>query len=150
MLSLELGPLEKHLISDFLLSKVSLCQSNLFIISKTGSHVAQVKMTLNSWSSCFYFPSVGITGMHHHTQMTLNFWFSCFYIPSVGITACPPHTATTVGIFHDNQVRDEEYIFYELSTHRAASITVLRYFCNQISNHVRSVCYSIGGESNFS
>lgn len=54
-----------------------------FFFSKTGSQVAQAglelsiqtKMTLKSWSFCFYLPFPGITGMCHYSKL-LNFNFS--------------------------------------------------------------------------
>lgn len=122
--NLNLGPLEENLVSEFLHSKISLpWVHEIYLFFKTRSHVAQVKMTIDSWSSCFYIRSVGITGIHYLTQLWHFKWESG--------EGWKMHLLWT-------------------PTHWAAPITVLRYFCSHIRNSVRSVCYSIRGESSFS
>lgn len=53
------------------------CFGFLFVF-ETGSHVAETdaqpsmsaRLTLNSCSPCFYFPSAGIVGVYHHGSLT--------------------------------------------------------------------------------
>lgn len=36
-----------------------------------NTHSRKLRLALNSWSSCLHLPSIGITGMHHHTYYAI-------------------------------------------------------------------------------
>jgi hypothetical protein len=40
----------------------------------------QLKLVLNSWSSCLCLPSAGITGVHHHSWLRISFLGKCSMI----------------------------------------------------------------------
>lgn len=54
----------------------------LFLFCFEKALCSLTKMTLNFWSSDFYFPSAEITGRHHHTSVILGSELQLNYILS--------------------------------------------------------------------